>query len=87
MRYDTGFKANYLSIPNLNQFVSYMGSQFIVDAVAWWRSKGFAGFMTFALEYEYVPDQRGYARYPLSTLIHNRVFGIPSRAHQSPSGL
>jgi len=67
--YDTGHKANYLSIPSLNEFDSYNGVEFINDAVAWQQAQGFGGFMTFTLEYEYLANQSGDARYPLSTAL------------------
>lgn len=73
--YDTTYKSDYLSIPLLDEFDSYNGPQSIKDAVAWQRSEGFGGFMTFALEYEYLSTQTGDARYPLSTALCQAVFG------------
>jgi len=73
--YDTGHKANYLSIPSLNEFDSYNGVEFIQDAVAWQKTQGFGGFMTFALEFEYLTNQSGDARYPLSTALAAAVSG------------
>lgn len=72
--YDTIYKSDYLSIPLLDEFDSYNGPQSIKDAVAWQRSEGFGGFMTFALEYEYLSTQTGDARYPLSTALCQAVF-------------
>jgi hypothetical protein len=72
--YESGHKGNYLSIPGLNEFVSYNGVESIQDAVAWQRSNGFGGFMTFTVDYEYVPTQSGDARYPLSTALYSQVF-------------
>jgi len=73
--YDSAYKANYLSIASLNEFDSYTGTQFISDAVAWQKSKGFGGFMTFTLEYEYLAGQLGDAAYPLSTALYNGLYG------------
>jgi chitinase len=73
--YDSIYKSDYLSIPSLNEFVSYNGTQSIKDAVAWQKSQGFGGFMTFTLEYEYLSSQVGDARYPLSTTLCTQVFG------------
>jgi len=83
--YDNTYKANYLSIPSLNEFVSYNGAQSIKDAVAWQRAQGFGGFMTFTIDYEYLSNQSGDARYPLSTVLQNEVFGSGSTPPPSPS--
>jgi GH18 family chitinase len=73
--YDSVYKADYLSIPGLTEFDSYTGTQFIGDAVAWGRAKGFGGFMTFATDHEYLSSQVGDSRYPLSTALCQAVFG------------
>lgn len=73
--YDSIYKSDYLSIPSLNEFDSYNGTQSIKDAVAWQKSQGFGGFMTFTVEYEYLSSQVGDARYPLSTTLCQDVFG------------
>jgi len=73
--YDSIYKSDYLSIPSLNEFDSYNGTQSIQDAVAWQKSQGFGGFMTFTVEYEYLSNQTGDARYPLSTTLCQDVFG------------
>jgi chitinase len=72
--YDSAYKSNYLAIPNLNEFDSYNGPQFFTDAVAWQKSQGFGGFMTFTVDYEYLSTQTGDARYPLSTALYNAIF-------------
>ncbi len=82
MNYDTNYKADYLSIPALNEFVSYNGTHSISDAVAWQKSRGFGGFMTFTMEYEYLANKSGDARYPLSTALHNAVFGSSTQSTQ-----
>jgi hypothetical protein len=33
--------------------------------------------MTFTLEYEYLSNQTGDSRYPLSTALDNELFGTP----------
>jgi len=73
--YDSIYKSDYLSIPTLNEFISYNGAQSIKDAVTWQKSQGFGGFMTFTLEYEYLSSQTGDLRYPLSTTLCKTVFG------------
>jgi Glycosyl hydrolases family 18/HYDIN/CFA65/VesB-like, Ig-like domain/Cep192 domain 4 len=73
--YDSIYKSDYLSILGLNEFVSYDGAKTINDAVAWQKSQGFGGFMTFTLEYEYLSNQTGNSRYPLSTTLCQDVFG------------
>ena len=85
--FDNTYKANYLSIntSGLKEFDSYTGTQFIGDAVAWQKSKGFGGLMTFTVEYEYLTGEAGNAAFPLSTVLYNAVFA-PSAA-LSPSSL
>jgi len=73
--YDRTYKSNYLSIPALNEFDSYNGTQFIADAVAWQKTQGFGGFMTFTVDHEYLSGESGDARYPLSTALCQEVFG------------
>ena len=88
--YDTIYKSNYLSIPNSDpsgsEFDSYNGVEFVADVTAWAASNKFGGFMTFALEYEYLSNQTGDARYPLSTALYRAVFGTtPAIAENSAS--
>jgi GH18 family chitinase len=77
-KYDSTYKADYLAVTATNQFVSYAGPQAIHDAVAWAKSKGYGGFMTFALEKEYLPAQSGDAQHPLSTALYSEVFSSSS---------
>ena len=72
--YDHVYKSNYLSIAGLNEFTTFNGVQFISDVAAWWRSNGFGGFMTFEMSYEYLPNQTGDERYPLSTALYKAAF-------------
>jgi len=86
--YDTIYKSNYLSIPNSDpsrsEFDSYNGIDFMADVAAWGASNQFGGFMTFALEYEYLSNHTGDARYPLSTSLYRAVFGTtPSKPYGS----
>ena len=73
MYYDGQYKASFLSIPELNEFVTYTGPQQIQNVVAWAKGRNFGGFMTFAVEYEYLADQIGDGRYPLSSALHNAL--------------
>jgi chitinase len=85
--YDSGHKGNYLSIPSLNEFDSYNGVEFIQDAVAWQKAQGFGGFMTFTVDYEYLPNQTGDAQHPLSTTLYYAVFGAaPPPDNPGPLG-
>ena len=77
--YDTSFRSNYLSIPGMNEFISFTGVQSITDAVGWAKAQGFGGFMTFALEYEYLPALMGDASHPLSTALHSQLFDTVAR--------
>ncbi len=76
--YDDRCKANYLSIPSLNEFDSYNGVQFMSDAVGWARANGLGGFMIFTQDNEYLAGETGDARYPLSTALYNAVYGPPA---------
>ncbi|HYM08908.1 MAG TPA: glycoside hydrolase family 18 protein [Terriglobales bacterium] len=78
--YDGAFKASYLSIPPLNEFVSYTGTQSIRDAAGWQKAQGFGGFMTYTLEYEYLPAATGDASHPLSTALYKEVFAGATQA-------
>jgi len=73
--YDRIHKSDYLSIPTLKEFISYNGVKSIKDSVAWQKSQGFGGLMTFTLEYEYLSGQTGDARYPLSSTLCQEAFG------------
>ena len=73
--YDSGYKSDYLSIPSLNEFVSYNGPKTIADTAAWIKSKGFGGAMTFSLYYEFNSAQTGDARFPLSTPLYAALGG------------
>jgi GH18 family chitinase len=74
-QYDPAYRANYLSIniPNLKEFDSYTGIQFIQDAALWQRNNSFGGFMTYAIEYEYLSSQACDAAFPLSTALYNNA--------------
>jgi hypothetical protein len=76
MYYDGQNKASFLSIPDQNEFVSYTGPEQIENVVSWAKSMNFGGFMTFALEYEYLSDRTGEDRYPLSTVLYDAVAGV-----------
>lgn len=73
-QYDSVHKGQYLSIPSLNEFDAYTGTQQIQDIVTWAKSQGFGGYFAFTLEYEYLSSQSGDARYPLSTALNADVF-------------
>jgi chitinase len=73
--YDSVYKSDYLSIPSLNEFISYNGPQSVKDAVTWQKSQGFGGFMTFTVDHEYLSGQVGDARFPMSTTLCQNVFG------------
>jgi hypothetical protein len=88
--YDETYKANYLSIPSLNEFDTYSGVEQMQDLNVWIKSKGFGGAMAFLIDYEYVAGAAGAARYPLSTALHNIVMQSanagPAILSGSPSG-
>ena len=81
--YDSTYKSDYLSIPSPAEFDSFTGPTTIAAIVAWGKAQGFGGFMAFTLEYEYLSSASGNARYPLSTVLYNEVFGGVS----PPTGL
>jgi chitinase len=72
-QFDTTYISNYLSIPPLNEYISYNGSQFIQQTVQWAKAQGYGGFMAFTLTYEYLPSQTGDASHPLSTVLFSSV--------------
>lgn len=74
-KYDSTHGGSYLSLPNSNEFYPYTSPQMIQDIVAWGKAQGIGGFMTFDLDEEYVPNQTGDARFPLSAALHSSVFG------------
>jgi Glycosyl hydrolases family 18 len=83
-KYDAKYKANYLSIPALNEFDSYTGAEFIGDVASW--SRQFGGVMTFTLDYEYLPG--GASPYPLSAALYAALFGgsAPPQPVAAPPG-
>ena len=83
--YDRIYGANYLSINagNLTEFDSYTGPEFIQDAVRWQQAQGFGGFMTFTVEYEYLPALAD--PFPLSSALYNAVHA--GATFLPPSGL
>jgi hypothetical protein len=72
--YDAKHGANYLSIPHLNEFVSYGGVEMVDELVTWVKSQEFGGITTFTTGYEYLSDQAGDARYPLTNRIYRSLF-------------
>ena len=75
MRYDAKHKAEYLSIPGYGEFIPFTGPQTLGDYASWAKSQGFGGFMTFTIEREFLGGAAGDGKYPLSTALHNLVFG------------
>lgn len=73
MHYDEVHHADYLSLPEKNEFISYNGTRFMKDIVAWRKKQGFGGLMTFSIEGEYLSDKTGDARYPLSTTLKQEM--------------
>ena len=68
--YNTTYKSDSLSIPSMNEFDSYTGTQEIQDIASWIKSQGFGGAMTFSLYYEYLAGAGGDAQYPLSSALY-----------------
>jgi chitinase len=80
--FDSTFKSDYLSIASPAEFDSYTGPTTIAAAVTWGKAQGYGGFMTFAINYEYVSSFSGNARFPLSSVLNGDVGNnsiIPSR--------
>ncbi len=84
-KYSIENKANYLSIPALNEFISYVGTEQLQDAVNWMKSQGFGGLMTFSTQDEYVASRTGDARFPLSTALWSMIFGTSTPAPNVPT--
>lgn len=75
MKYDAGHKAQYLSVPALNEFVSYNGVQSMNDYVAWIKQEGYGGVMAFSTEMEFQPWTAGDAQHPLSSALYAALYG------------
>lgn len=86
-RFDQKHGANYLSIPGTNEFVSYGGPEMIDEVVDWVKESGFGGIMTFTTGYEYLPEDVGDRRYPLTTRIYNRLFSAGESHDSLATGL
>jgi chitinase len=74
-RWDVTYHVNYLSISSPSEFISYAGEREIKEIVDWGKQQGFGGFMTWCLNQEYLSNQVGDARYPLSTPLWQAVTG------------
>jgi len=68
--YDSTYQSDYLSTSSPAVWTSYTGPRTIQDIVAYQKTRGFGGFMTFALHYEFVANAATFAgKYPLSTAL------------------
>jgi GH18 family chitinase len=54
-------------------FITYGGPEQMRAAVGQIKVNGLGGIVTYGLPYEYMPNQGGEARYPLSTAIYNAM--------------
>jgi len=77
-QYDVTYGGAYLSFPYSNEFFPYTSPRLIQDIVAWAKFQGIGGFSTYTLDYEYLADQAGDARYPLSSALNAAIFGVPA---------
>jgi chitinase len=68
-KWDAKYLADYLSLPQLNEFISYNGVRSIQEICGWAKREGFGGFMTYDLSNEFVAAETGDARYPLSSIL------------------
>jgi len=73
LKWDPTYVAEYLSIPSLNEFISFNGKRSIAEIVRWGKAQGYGGFMSFSMGKEYIPSASGDARSPLSTIMSNEV--------------
>jgi chitinase len=76
--YDSTHKAQYLSIPWLNEFISYTGPQQIQDIVAWVRAQGFGGVMAFAVDSDYLAGETGDDQHPLCASLFDAMHSLPA---------
>jgi GH18 family chitinase len=83
-KWDARFGADYLSIPTLNEFISYNGQESIRAICQWAETRGFGGFMSFELSNEYRAGETGDARYPLSTFLWTEAGKTTN--HPTPAG-
>jgi chitinase len=71
--YDNTHKANYLSVPSTNQFVTYNDTDSVRDTVQWGTAQRVGGYFVAYLYQEYIPGATGDARYPLTTALYNEI--------------
>jgi GH18 family chitinase len=82
---DSVHYGQYLSIPSLNEFVSYSDQVSIKETVKWGKTQGFGGYMTYSLPLEYLANQSSTeTRSPLSTELWNDVNGITTNVCTPP---
>ncbi len=72
--YSSTYEAEYL-VTSAPLFVSYTGNRGIGNYVAWMKSRGFGGMMTFDLAYEFNASSSGDDQYPLSSTLFSTLFG------------
>src|SRR5574340_170114 len=73
--YDARYKANYLSIGPLNEFVAYTGPEQIRDIVAWVKEQGLGGVMCYAVQYEAYYTRTGF---PLTNAVYDALRAVSS---------
>lgn len=56
-----------------NAFVTYTDPRQIMEFVKWAKANGLGGMGSFELPYEYLPEESGDARYPLSSVLHTSI--------------
>ncbi len=76
--WDSRYRAEYLSIPALNEFISYTGDRAIREICTWAAAEGFGGMMAFDLSNQYDTSERGLAAHPLATALSRAVVGNTS---------
>jgi hypothetical protein len=77
--YDQMYKANYLSLVNLNEFDSYTDYQAVDDLVQWVKRRAFGGYMTYNMEAEYLGGigsigAQDALAYPLTTELYSAIY-------------
>jgi uncharacterized protein (TIGR03437 family) len=72
-RWDDTYKADYLSVPATNQFITFNDVRSIHEIVNWGHAQGYVAYSIYTLEYEYIAGAVGDARFPLTTALYNEV--------------
>ncbi len=82
--WDHAAQADYLSIAETNEFLTYADTDYVEALVRYGKALGLGGYMTFNLMMEYMPGASGDAQYPLSTALFRAAADAPLLRSRPP---